>query len=211
MDALLEQAFKQFCEPLVITDIESKVIIANDAFFAMTGYTQAELIGQSLKILQGPETNLTIIQELRECLQSGRVFDGSIINYRKDGTRYRVHLTVSAVIIDGKITHYISRQKDISNQHCRELELLAAARIDLLTKLYNRNYGQRHFEETFAEYRRMNRPFSIFCVILIISNLSTIPTVTPTGMLSWQRLLQPLKDLYDHLTRLFDGAAKSSS
>ena len=104
MDALLEQAFKQFCEPLVITDIESKVIIANDAFFAMTGYARAELIGQSLKILQGPETNLTIIQELRECLQSGRVFDGSIINYRKDGTRYRVHLTVSAVIIDGKIT-----------------------------------------------------------------------------------------------------------
>ena len=37
----------------------------------MTGYSEEELIGQSPRILQGPETDLTVIQELKDCISNG--------------------------------------------------------------------------------------------------------------------------------------------
>lgn len=131
---LFQAAVMQSWNAIVITDADltvgGRVEIANPAFCAMTGYTLDELKGRSLKCLQGPETDPAVIDRLRACLREGRFFEGTAINYRKDGSTYTVRWNITPVRDDdGVPTHFVSVQKDIS-EHVRaerENRLLARA------------------------------------------------------------------------------------
>jgi len=74
------------------------------------------LHGQSPRLLQGELSNPKILQRLKEKLDAGGSFHGATINYRKDGQSYAVEWTISPIFGDnGKITHFFSLQKDLSN------------------------------------------------------------------------------------------------
>jgi PAS domain S-box-containing protein len=64
------------------------VIYFNRAFNKLTGYTPDEIVGKSPSILQGPKTDMTVIDRLREDLANRRVFHGKTVNYRKDGSEF---------------------------------------------------------------------------------------------------------------------------
>ncbi|HET8705355.1 MAG TPA: PAS domain-containing protein, partial [Pseudomonadales bacterium] len=82
----------------------------------MTGYSLAELIGKSPKILQGKRSNQRILLRLKEEISSGKHFHGATINYRKNGDPYPVEWNISPIVdVEGRISHYISVQKDLSN------------------------------------------------------------------------------------------------
>lgn len=113
----LEQSFNA----VVLTDASldeegCRIVYANEAFSRMTGYSEQELLGRNPRLLQGPATNPDVIARLRECLREGSYFQGSTINYRKDGRPYTVEWNISPVRdTAGQITHFISVQQDISN------------------------------------------------------------------------------------------------
>ncbi|MGE8655868.1 MAG: diguanylate cyclase [Achromobacter sp.] len=116
---LFEAAFMQSWNALVITDADlsagCRVQFANPAFLAMTGYSLDELRGRSLRMLQGPATDQSVIAQLRACLKDGRFFEGSTTNYRKDGSDYIVRWNVSPIHdATGAVTHFVSAQEDIS-------------------------------------------------------------------------------------------------
>ena len=117
---LLRSALEQSFNSVLITDAQPgpmgpRIVYANPAFCEMTGYSAAELLGQTPRILQGALTSPEVLQTLRECLQSDRFFRGSTINYRKDGRPYTVEWNISPVKDEaGVTTHYVSVQQDIS-------------------------------------------------------------------------------------------------
>lgn len=118
---LFQAAVMQAWNAIVITDADiaagCRVLIANPAFYAMTGYSLDELRGRSLAMLQGPETDPAVIDELRACLREARFFEGTTTNYRKDGTPYTVRWNISPVHDDeGRLTHFVSVQRDISEE-----------------------------------------------------------------------------------------------
>ncbi len=81
----------------------------------MTGYTEQELLGRSPRLLQGPHTDPQVLQRLRECLRSGTFFQGSTVNYRKDGSSYLVEWNISPVRdAQGQVQAYVSVQQDIT-------------------------------------------------------------------------------------------------
>lgn len=93
-----------------------RIVFVNQAFLRMTGYSEKELMGKNPRILQGPETDPVVIDRLRDCIRAGLFFQGSTINYRKDGRPYTVEWNVSPVRNGtGEITHFISLQHDISS------------------------------------------------------------------------------------------------
>ena len=131
---LFQAAVMQSWNAIVITDADlaagCRVQIANPAFCAMTGYSPDELHGRPLTMLQGPETDPAVIAELRACLKEARFFEGTAINYRKDGSTYVVRWNITPVRDDdGVLTHFISVQRDISEsvRAEREIRLLARA------------------------------------------------------------------------------------
>ena len=132
---LLEAAVAHSYNAIVITDANLEddgphIEYCNPAFCEMTGYALAELIGRSPRILQGPDTDPQVLARLRACLRSNTPFQGSAINYRKDGTPYHVEWNISPVRgADGIVTHFVSVQQDISTrlEAERDRRLLANA------------------------------------------------------------------------------------
>ena len=133
-EAVLEAAFEHGYNAMLITDADFAggpfIQRCNPAFCAMTGYTEQELIGQSPRILQGPDTDRKVIDQLDRRLRAGEFFEGSTVNYRKDGESYVVQWNISPVRdAAGAIVAYISIQHDITARLAaeRERSLLAGA------------------------------------------------------------------------------------
>jgi diguanylate cyclase (GGDEF)-like protein/PAS domain S-box-containing protein len=114
-------ALDQSYNAVLLTDASSgkeghRIVFVNQAFMRMTGYSEKELLGRNPRLLQGPETNPEVINRLRQCLHDGTYFQGSTVNYRKDGRPYTVEWNISPVRNKaGEITHFVSLQQDISN------------------------------------------------------------------------------------------------
>lgn len=76
-----------------------------------------DVIGKTPRLLQGPETELWILQAMWRPLEEDRPFEGEAINYRKDGTPYVHHWSTAPVRNDnGTITHWVSVQRDVTEE-----------------------------------------------------------------------------------------------
>jgi PAS domain S-box-containing protein len=114
--AAMERALQGANIPIIITEGGLKrpgprIVFANRAFCASTGYSEKELLGQTPRLLQGPRTDRALLKALAERLKNGEPFTGQTINYRKDGTTYLASWNISPICDDnGYITHYVSFQ-----------------------------------------------------------------------------------------------------
>lgn len=119
---MLETLVCNSFDSIIITQAEGAdsrytIVYANPAFTAMTGYSQDEVIGRSPGILQGPKTDRAELQRLRDNLARGYPFHGRTVNYRKDGSEFRIEWKVLPVRNhQGTITHYASIQRAITDR-----------------------------------------------------------------------------------------------
>lgn len=107
-------------EPVLVTDAEllhpgPRIVYVNPAFEAVTGYSAAEVIGLTPRILQGPRTSDDVIARLRTCLEKREPFEGQTINYRKDGSEYVNCWRVRPIQLDGR-PFFLSIQTDITEE-----------------------------------------------------------------------------------------------
>ncbi|NOK62810.1 MAG: hypothetical protein GFH27_549305n233 [Chloroflexi bacterium AL-W] len=107
-----------------------RIIYVNDAFKHMTGYSEAEVIGQNPRMFQGPETNRTTLDHIRQALQDWQSVRVELINYHKNGQSFWIELDISPVInASGQYTHWVSIQRDITER--KEMEASLQANQDL--------------------------------------------------------------------------------
>jgi sigma-B regulation protein RsbU (phosphoserine phosphatase) len=115
-------------------------IYVNSALSRMTGYTREELLGQSMRILQGPDTDKTAIEEISGALREGRSCEVILKNYRKEGTPYWNELLISPVWDSAvKLTHFIGVHSDVTErrraeEERHELEIAKQIQLSLLPK-----------------------------------------------------------------------------
>ena len=118
---LLRNVVDRSFNSVLITDIDHVIVYANPAFCNMTGYPQDELVGNNPRILQGPLTEKSVIQKLRDDLKNKGSFFGSTINYLKNGRPYLVEWTISSVPDhSGATAYFVSIQKDITQLHAAQ-------------------------------------------------------------------------------------------
>jgi PAS domain S-box-containing protein len=138
---LLNSAVEQSKESILITNAEiswpgPKIIFVNPAFTKLTGYSEAEAIGKTPRILQGPRTDTALLKQLRQCLQEGKEFEGETINYRKDGTEFNIEWQIAALRNPaGKITHFVATQHDITERKQTEVRLCQSQKMETVGKL----------------------------------------------------------------------------
>lgn len=76
-------------DSILLTDVKDDLITyTNAAFTTLTGWEASEVIGKSPKLLQGDATDKKVIARLTKALKDGGDFEGSAINYKKDGTPF---------------------------------------------------------------------------------------------------------------------------
>jgi PAS domain S-box-containing protein len=110
---------------VVLTDADRKIKWVNHDFEVMTGYSLLELIGKKPSLLQGKESDQSVIQNLKQSLDKKISIKDEITNYRKDGTSYKCRFVIHPIFDDKGIhTNYIAFEVDSSTTDDTNLPLL---------------------------------------------------------------------------------------
>lgn len=121
---LRNRALEASSQGIIITDArqtDNPVIYANPAFSRITGYREDEVLGRNCRFLQGPESDQSGLQTIREALRERREGIATVKNYRKDGTWFWNELLVSPVFNEtGELTNFVGIQRDISPRRTAE-------------------------------------------------------------------------------------------
>jgi PAS domain S-box-containing protein len=121
---LLSQALEASANAIVVTECDSTVIWANEAFTRLTGYPLAEAQGRKMSFLKSGAQDLAVYQQLWETILAGRVWSLEIINRRKDGSLYHEENTITPVRGEGgEITSFIAVKRDITERKQAEAAL----------------------------------------------------------------------------------------
>ena len=128
---LLETAFEQTAEAVIITDPEGNIIYTNPAFERATGYSRPEALGQNPSLLKSGRHEERFYKELWETITSGQVWKGRLINKRKDGSLYTEEATISPVKdAASRITNFVAVKRDITQELELENQLRQAQKME---------------------------------------------------------------------------------
>lgn len=99
---ILAEAVRTLDESVIITgpDLDApgpEIRFVNEAFEQITGYGWEEAVGNSPRMLQGPDSDSAETGRLKRDLKAGKSFRGETVNYRKNGERYLVQWTAAPV------------------------------------------------------------------------------------------------------------------
>jgi two-component system CheB/CheR fusion protein len=96
-------------------DDDMPIIYANEGFFDLTGFRPDDIVGRNCRFLQGNETDPAELRKLRNAIEQGEGTRVTLLNYRRDGTKFYNDLLISPVPdANGTITHFVGIQSDIS-------------------------------------------------------------------------------------------------
>jgi PAS domain S-box-containing protein len=130
---LLESAVVHARDAVVVLEADPdpgsgrRVRYANDAFFRMTGYAPAEVVGRSLHLLRCPDADPAALDRVRQALDAGRPVRTELRNRKKDGTGYWVDLSLVPVPDPGgKVAHWVMIQRDVTDRKRAEDALRAS-------------------------------------------------------------------------------------
>lgn len=130
--AALEQTRAAAC----VTDAQldepgPRILYVNPAYCEMTGHTRDEVIGRNPRLMQGPLTDRGELDRLRADLTAGGSFSGETVNYRADGSPFIISWAIDPVRDpDGRITHFVATQQDVTRLRRAERLLDASTTID---------------------------------------------------------------------------------
>ncbi|MBC8039999.1 MAG: PAS domain S-box protein, partial [Opitutaceae bacterium] len=112
---LREEALEAMPLGVLLSDADRRIIYANPAFTLLTGFPAFEAVGHNCAFLQGAETAPDAIRQIREALAARRSFEGELLNYRKDGTPFWNHLSITPVLDElGKVVNFIGILQDVT-------------------------------------------------------------------------------------------------
>lgn len=96
---------------------DNPVYYVNQQFEQITGYTEAELRGGNLRLLQGSETAGEPVADLREAIDIWAPVIVELRNYRKDGSPFRNRLALAPIADEtGTISNWVGFQEDITDR-----------------------------------------------------------------------------------------------
>ncbi len=112
---LFSRAVEQSASTIVITDPQGNIEYVNPAFTRITGYTREEAIGQTPRILKSGKHPPELYEEMWQTISSGGVWQGELINKKKNGDLYWEAATISPILDEeGRIIHYLAVKDDIT-------------------------------------------------------------------------------------------------
>jgi len=115
------EVFEHAADGIVITDVHANIQFVNPAFTSMTGYSCEEVVGQSPRLLKSGRMPAEFYKDLWNTIRSGRIWQGDVINRRKDGTLYNEEMRVSPIRDANGVTNgYIAIKHDVTEQRAAQ-------------------------------------------------------------------------------------------
>jgi len=129
-------ALEAVANGIILTDPAGKILFANKAFCAMTGYAPEEILGKTPGFLNSGRHNADFFRALWNTILTGRVWQGELINRRKDGTLYNEEMTITPIQgTNGGISHFIAVKQDITKRKQFKEQLHQARKMEAIGQL----------------------------------------------------------------------------
>ncbi|ATX79077.1 PAS domain S-box-containing protein [Mariprofundus aestuarium] len=130
------KAIDQAGEAVLITDFNGVIEYVNQAFCSNSGYSEEEAIGQNPSLLNSGNQDVAFYEKMWKTIKSGEVWQGEIIEKRKNGSFYPAMLTISPIrASDGEITHFVGIHEDLSEHKTLEAQFRQAQKMEALGTL----------------------------------------------------------------------------
>ena len=112
-------AFQRTRMPMVVSDARQPdypIVLANDAFLALTGYDAEEVLGRNCRFLQGEATSKLAVAQIRAAVAQSTEAKIEILNYKKDGAPFWNQLHISPLRDEtGNVAYYFASQVDVTD------------------------------------------------------------------------------------------------
>lgn len=136
---LFQRVVESAIEGIVVTNKDAEIIAVNPAFSTITGYTEAEVIGNTPRLLKSEHHDDEFYQHMWHSLLHEGQWAGEIWNRRKNGESYPEWLSISSITDhDQGPTHFVGVFHDITDSKLKEDHIRFQALHDALTGLPNR-------------------------------------------------------------------------
>ena len=120
----LSLAVEQNPSSILITDMDGRIEYVNAAYQRASGYHRDEVLGRNPRLLRSGHTPDETYVELWAALGAGETWSGEFVNRRKSGEEYIQLAHLSPIRqADGRITHYLAIQEDITERKRISAEL----------------------------------------------------------------------------------------
>jgi PAS domain S-box-containing protein len=132
----LFQAVEQSGNFVVITDAEGVIEYANPKLLDAMGYSAEEVVRRKPSLWKSDATDPRVYDSLWQTITAGQIWRGEFQNRRRDGGLVAVSATISPVRDEeGRITHYVSIQEDVTYRREIEEQLRRSQRLESIGQL----------------------------------------------------------------------------
>lgn len=169
---LVNAAMESAGNAAFITDTEGTILWANASFGRLTGHEHQAVIGRNPRILKSGKQGYRYYSRLWRTISSGKVWTGETVDRDSQGELYTIRQTVSPILTNGKISHYISINDDISDEKRMQQARDRARRIDELTGLMTTGLFTERYERAVSRAVSNKEPLAL--LLLTINDFETL-------------------------------------
>lgn len=126
---LLETVITHTKDSVIITEADlndgkiPNIVYVNPAFSVTSGYNSDEIIGKSPNIFKGPNSDSHEYEKLIDAIKNKKECQVETLSYKKNKEEYWVNFSMLPVYdSDGELSHWVSIQRDISEEKKQEVE-----------------------------------------------------------------------------------------
>jgi diguanylate cyclase (GGDEF)-like protein/PAS domain S-box-containing protein len=159
---LAAEVFEQSGEGIMITDANHNIIFVNNAFSAITGYSEAEALGRNPRMLSSGRQDRDFYRTMWASIDKLGHWQGELWNRRKNGSQYPEWLSVSRVRdASGTVQHYLGIFSDLSRNKAAEAHIQRLEHFDALTGLPNRALLKDRAKHDLSAAHRNGKPLAL--------------------------------------------------
>ncbi len=115
---------------MVITDQNGTIQWVNSALTTMTGFSTDESVGQDHRIVSSGYESRELYEELWGTVTHGNVWEGEVVNRRKDGSQYTEAQTITPLKDEhGEISHFIEIKQDVTEKKEAEERIRESSKL----------------------------------------------------------------------------------
>lgn len=164
---LFKKVVESANEAVVITDLDGLITHINPAYEAITGYSEAEVIGNTPGLVRSDRHDAEFYQKMWHSIHSEGHWEGEIWDRRRNGELFPKWLSINTVYdANGEPVNHVGIFTDITEKKQTEERLLNLAYYDPLTQLPNRSLFQERLEHDIAACRRHGKKLAVLFIDL---------------------------------------------
>ncbi|MEM0936197.1 MAG: ATP-binding protein [Pseudomonadota bacterium] len=134
--ARLATIVEQIPATILMTGTDARIEYANRKFEELTGWTRAEIKGQTPAFLQSGDTEDEGYRQIRAELAAGRPWRGVFRNLRKDGSSYWAETNILPLKApDGSVQNFVGIGEDITEARLAREQVVRAQKLEAVGQL----------------------------------------------------------------------------